>query len=98
MSLQRMSGVEIPAGDFITLPDKVAEEAWPDAGRREMALHGAVLQRAGADVFVDLLHLENLAFHPGNLRNAGDLALAVRHALELDDDPDRGRDLPANAR
>ena len=46
------------------------EEARPHAGGLEMALHGAVGGGAGAHVFEDLLHLDDVAFHAGDLGDA----------------------------
>ena len=45
----------------------------------------------------DLLHGDDLAFHAGDLLQADDAAPAVAHALELEHDLDRGRDLRASS-
>ena len=44
----------------------------------------------------DLLHRDDVAFHAGDLRDAGDLSGAVAHARLLNDDLDRRRDLLAH--
>src|SRR6266851_3708070 len=98
MALQRLSGLEIAARDLDALGDEIGQKAGSDPGRREVPLDGSILERPGADEFVDFLHLENVAFHTGDLRDAGDLALAVGQARKLDNDPDRRRDLAADAR
>ena len=58
----------------------------------------AVRRRAGAHVFVDFLHLQDVAFEAGDLGDRRDLALAVGEALQLHDDADRGGDLAAHRR
>ncbi len=76
--------------------DELAEKARAHAGRLKVADHAAIRGGAGAHIFEDLLHLDDVALEPGDLGDAGDLALAVRHARKLDDDADRRRDLPAD--
>src|SRR5215471_17194554 len=94
---QRLAGIEVAAWNLDALGGEVDEEARPDAGRLKVPLHGAVLQRPGADVLVDLLHLQDVAFHAGDFGDAHHAALAVGQARQLDDDADRGRDLAADA-
>ncbi len=71
--------------------DELAEKARAHAGRLKVADHAAIRGGAGAHIFEDLLHLDDVALEPGDLGDAGDLALAVRHARKLDDDADRRR-------
>ncbi len=61
-----------------------------------MALHGAVRPGAGAYVFEDFLHLDDVAFQPGYFRDRRDLALAVGLARELHDELDGAGDLAAD--
>src|SRR5256885_13074636 len=91
---QRLGRVEIAARDVDPPGDQLAKEAGTNAGRLEMALDGTVRRGAGAHVLVDLLHLDDVAFEAGDLGDARDLALAVGHALKLDDQADGGADLP----
>src|SRR6202158_2127760 len=94
---QRLVGIEIAAGNHDALGDEVREEARPDAGGLEMAVDGAVLAGALADEAIDLLHLDDVAFETGQLRDAGDATLAVGEPLQLHDPPDRRGDLAADA-
>ena len=61
-----------------------------------MALHGAVRCGTGAHIFEDFLHLDDVAFEPGDLRDRGDLALAVGLALQLHDELDGAGNLAAD--
>src|SRR4029078_4849338 len=75
----------------------VLEEIRPQAGGAKTALNitgvvGMLLHKA-----IDLLHLNGLAFHAGDLADANEPALAVRKALQLQHQRDRGRDLAADA-
>ena len=63
-----------------------------------MALHRAVGAGAGAHEFVDFLHLDDVAFEPGDFGDRGDLALAVGLTLQLHDQLDGAGDLAADAR
>src|SRR5262245_28734364 len=69
-ALERLARVEVVRRDLDSLGLQVGEEAWADAGRLEVALHGAVLQGGGAHVLVDLLHLDDVALEPGKLGDA----------------------------
>ena len=84
------------ARDADALGDEIVQEARPDPGRGVMPVHRPVRIRAGADVLEDLLHLDDVAFHAGDLGDAGHLALAVAEALQLHDDADGGGDLAAD--
>src|SRR4051795_13435871 len=93
--LQRLRRIEIGARDIDPACNKLGEKARPHAGRLEMTLDGAVGGGTGAHVFVDVLHLQDVAFEAGDLRDRRYLALAVGEALQLHDDADRRRDLAA---
>src|ERR1700685_3742472 len=87
---QRLRRIEIGAGNFYAEGCELAEKARSHPGRDEIALHGAVRRRAGTDIFVDLLHLDDVAFEARDLGDAHDLALAVGEARQLHDDADGG--------
>src|SRR2546430_16491366 len=67
-----------------------------DPGWPEDAGHDAVLVRAVRLVEEDFLHRDGVAFHTGDLRDAGHLALPVAHARQLHDQVDRGGGLLAD--
>ncbi len=67
-----------------------------DPGWPEDAGHDAVLVRTVRLVEEDFLHRDGVAFHAGDLRDAGHLALAVAHARKLHDQVDRGSGLLAD--
>src|ERR1019366_6413866 len=93
---ERLRGIEKIAGELDALVDEMGEKTRAHAGGREMALHGAVRPSAGAYVFEDFLHLDDVAFQPGYFRDRRDLALAVRLARELHDELDGAGDLAAD--
>src|SRR5579859_964046 len=97
MASQRLAWIEVASRYADSLGDEIGQEAGPNAGRDEMPLDSAVLERRCADELVDLLHLEDVALHAGDLRDAGDLALAVGEPRELDDDAYRCSDLTTDA-
>src|SRR3954464_8746801 len=68
---ERLRWIEIGAWNLDAHVDEVAEKARPHAGRLEMTDHGAVGGGAGAHVFEDLLHLDDVALEPGDLGDAG---------------------------
>src|SRR5690242_14766047 len=74
----------------------MAEEAWAHARSGEMTLHRTVGGGAGPHEFENLLHLDDVAFHAGDLGDRGDLALAIRLTLELHDELHGARDLAAD--
>src|SRR5919198_3047674 len=95
--LERLRRIEIGARDLDALRGQFGEKSRPHAGRLEMADYSAVGRRRGAYELEDLLHLNDVAFHAGEFRDAGHFALAVGEALQLDDHPNGAGDLSADA-
>src|SRR5205823_14141073 len=61
-------------------------------GRPEAADHLAVGAQSIALEHENVLHADDVAFHPGDLRYLGHLARTISHARHLDDQVDRRRD------
>src|SRR5262245_59696162 len=68
----------------------------PQTGRPELALNAALRGDAGLLELEDVLHLDLLAFHAGDLSDLHDLAGAVGHARRLDYHVDGRGDLLAD--
>src|SRR3954470_18083517 len=66
-----------------------------DAGAGEFAGGVAVVVDAGLLEAEQVVHLDLLAFHAGDLADAGDLALAAGETLGLDDQVNGAGDLVA---
>ncbi len=77
---------------------QVGQERRPDAGGPEGAADRAALVDRFLDEAIDLLHLQHLALHAGDLADTGDTPAAVRQALELHDDAHGRGDLTPDAR
>src|SRR6516165_11699062 len=74
------------------------QEARAHAGGSEAALHLAFLIRRFFDEPIEFLHLDDVAFHPGNLADADNAPAAVGKSLKLHDEMDGRSDLTADAR
>ena len=66
-----------------------------DAGGHKLALHAAVRVQAGLLEPKNLLHADDVALDAGDLLQAGDLALPVGQARDLDDHRQGGGNLLA---
>src|SRR5262245_30162843 len=77
---------------------QVDQESRPYSGCSERSVDVALLVRAFFDEPKDFMHLNEVAFHPGNLSDADHPALAIGQALQLNQQADRRRDLDSNAR
>src|SRR3990167_8588285 len=90
--------MEYLVGDFRAVEKQGLQERRPQPGRLELAADGAIANWGGEHEPVQLLHLYDGALHPRYFADARDPALAVREALKLHDDLDRGRDMRADGR
>src|SRR4051795_12725854 len=76
-TLERLRWIEIGAGNVDPACNKLGEKARPHAGRLEMTLDCTVGGGAGTHVFVDVLHLQDVALKAGDFGDRRHLALAV---------------------
>ena len=96
MAQSGFEGSKKEPGIVDAVRDQIVQEARAHARRDVMALRRAVGIGGGADVIEDLLHLDDVALHAGDLGDGGDPALAVAEALQLHDDAHGGGDLAAD--
>src|SRR5262249_25344379 len=94
---QRMVGVEIPVGNIDAARRQLLHEPGTDACGAELADDRPIRIGSAAHEAEDLLHLDDVAFHAGNLGDADHLAPPVAQPLQLDDDVERRGNLLAHA-
>src|SRR6266478_3384307 len=98
MALQWTGRVEIAWRQIDAGVFQIGKKYRANASGPETSPNHATLVGGFLDVFVQLLHLQDLAFHAGDFTHAGDAPAAVRQTLQLDDDPYRRGDLAPDAR
>src|SRR6266403_6132983 len=98
MPSQRPHRVEIARRQINARVFQVGEKLRSYSRGAEASADHAALVGGFLDEFVELLHLQDLAFHPGDFTYAGDAPAAVRQTLQLDDHADGRCNLAPDAR
>src|SRR4051794_28056001 len=84
--LKRSAGIEEVSRQLYSVRFKLSKKIGPDSCRVEAAVHIAGVVGRIPHKPEDLVHLDDFAFHPGDLADAGQSSFAVRRRLDLKND------------